>query len=72
MSLSDINSLQTTVADLKSIIDRNHSGNPESTLAVKQMELLLSELERKTAHMKARNAESMLPPLSTASMPATL
>ncbi len=60
--------MQTTVADLKDIIDRNHASNTESTVAVKQMAFLLGELERRA---EIRNAENLVAPITSA-LPITL
>lgn len=68
MSLSSINSMQTTVADLKNIIDRNHASNTESTSAVKQMQLLLGELERRA---EVRAADNLITPIGSV-LPITL
>jgi hypothetical protein len=45
--LSNLDSLQNTINDLKEIVDRNPSANNETRLLVKQMEQLVDEIERK-------------------------
>ena len=50
--LSNLNSLHSTIKDLKEIVDKNQGSNSESTFLVKQMEQLVSEIETKARKKK--------------------
>lgn len=50
--LSNLNSLQSTISDLKEIVDRNQGANHETSLLVKQMEQLVEEMEQKARTKK--------------------
>ncbi len=50
--LSNLNSLQSTISDLKEIVNRNQGANHETTVLVKQMEQLVDEIERKARKKK--------------------
>ena len=58
MSVPDLNPLQTTIQDLQNIVDKNQGADHEAALLVKQMQQLISEMERKA---KGRKAELPLP-----------
>jgi hypothetical protein len=46
--LGNLNSLQSTIADLKEIVQRNQGVQAEAFTAVRQMEQLIADIERKT------------------------
>ena len=72
MFLSNLNSIQNTIGDLKQIVDRNQGGNHELTQIVKQMELLVTEMEQKARKNKKNSgAETMPAPSITAAFPAS-
>ena len=50
--LSNLNSLHSTIKDLKEIVDKNQGSNHETTVLVKQMEQLVSEIEKKARKKK--------------------
>lgn len=60
--LSNLNSLQSTISDLKEIVDRNQGANHETSLLVKQMEQLVEEMEQK-ARTKKLIADVPIPPM---------
>lgn len=60
---SNLNSLQTTISDLKEIVARNQGANHESALLVKQMEQLVQEMEKKAK--KRPLADIPAPPLQS-------
>lgn len=45
--LSNLNSMQSTLQDLKEIVTKNQGANHETSAVVRQMEVLLSDLELK-------------------------
>ncbi len=59
MSLSNLSSLQMTIQNLKEIVDKNQGEKNETYLVVKQMEILVEEIERK-ARLK-KTPETVLP-----------
>lgn len=62
--LSNLNSLQSTINDLKEIVDRNQGANHETTLLVKQMEQLIDEIEHKARKKKLiSDVPTVSPPL---------
>jgi hypothetical protein len=61
MSLSSLNLIQDTIADLRQIVDRNQGAHHEAALLVKQMEQLVAEMEHK-ARSKSGGAETLLHP----------
>jgi hypothetical protein len=62
--LSNLNSLQSAISELKEIVDRNQGANNETSLLVKQMEQLVGEMERK-ARTKKPTGEIAVPPLQS-------
>jgi hypothetical protein len=58
MSVPDLNPLQTTIKDLQVIVDKNQGVDHEAALLVKQMQQLISEMERKA---KGRKSDAALP-----------
>jgi hypothetical protein len=46
--MNNLYSLQSTVADLKEIVQRNESGSTEAAEVVSQIESILADIERKT------------------------
>jgi hypothetical protein len=45
--LTNLNSMQTTIRDLKEIVSKNQGTNHETTVLVRQMEQLVADLENK-------------------------
>lgn len=68
--LSNLNSLQSTISDLKEIVDRNQGVNHETSLLVKQMEQLIDEIERKARKKKLINNDVQVPVPPLQSVPA--
>jgi hypothetical protein len=46
--MNNLYSLQSTVADLKEIVQRNETGGTEAAEVVSQIESILADIERKT------------------------
>lgn len=46
--MNNLNSLQSTIQDLKEIVSRNQGANHESSLIVRQIEQIVADIERKT------------------------
>jgi len=46
--MNNLYSLQSTVADLKEIVQRNETGSTEASEVVQQIESILADIERKT------------------------
>jgi len=62
MSLSDINSLQGTIKDLQAIVNRNQGSEHEAAHLVKQIQDLVSEIERKAKLTKRNEQQVAVPP----------
>jgi hypothetical protein len=46
--VNNLNSIQSTIADLKEIVQRNQGANHETAQLVRQMETTVADIERKT------------------------
>lgn len=64
--MGNLNSLQSTIADLKEIVQRNQGVQAEAFTAVRQMEQLVADIERKT---RQYNAITVVIPASGQSIP---
>ncbi len=46
--LSNLNSMQSTIQDLKEIVSKTQESNTETIVLVRQMEQILADIEKKT------------------------
>ncbi len=49
MSNNSLDSVETTLRDLKDIVDRNHPGSLETSLLMQDMERLIAQMKTKTS-----------------------
>lgn len=61
--MSNLNSLQSTIKDLKEIIQKNQGANEETSVLVTQMEQLVAEIEQKSARGKKQVTDVLVSPV---------
>lgn len=68
-SNSNLNSLQTTLQTLKEIVEKNQGEQHETAQLVRRMEVLVADMEQKSAPGTKRQEALVLPP-TVAAAPA--
>ena len=64
--LNDLTSLHNTIQSLKEIVQRNQGNDHEASRVVRQIELTLAEIERKTNN---KRSSVIVAPLTVHSLP---